>query len=183
MTNIFDQLVFREAPGDEPEPADSTDTGPPDLPADDSGGAPPIEGDEPPDIPEIDDFDPDNPGSEMADDGTDGDGAPLEISEKISVVMNYQLYQRFLTLSNTVANQLSTIRSNNDLIHSVSPKALAVIEPLGKLGDNIRLYLTNNFLDNNYSRNLLFYNKCLNLMKLLEDIFARELGRGKPDTR
>lgn len=177
--NIFDQLVFSEAPGDEPEPAE---TGPPDLPADDPTGEPPA-GDDPPEIPETDDFGPDGSGDELPDDDPTGDEAPLEISEKISVVMNYQLYQRFLTLSNTVANQLSTIRSNNDLIHSVSPKALAVIEPLGKLGDNIRLYLTNNFLDNNYSRNLLFYNKCLNLMKLLEDIFARELSRGKPDTR
>lgn len=178
-SNIFEQLVFSEAPGDEPEPVE---TGPPDLPAEDLAGEAPT-GDEPPEIPEVDDFGTGDPGDELLDDGSTDGEAPLEISEKISVVMNYQLYQRFLTLSNTVSNQLSTIRSNNDLIHSVSPKALAVIEPLGKLGDNIRLYLTNNFLDNNYSRNLLFYNKCLNLMKLLEDIFARELSRGKPDAR
>lgn len=178
--NLFEQLIFSEAPEDEPVPSD---TGPPDIPDDqppelDVGGE-----DQPPELADDagDDF-----GMDGVDDqvGEDGEGeAPVEISEKISTAMNYRLYQRFLTLSNTVSGQLTTIKSNSDLVHSTSPKAMAVIEPLGKLGENIRLYLINNFLDSNYSQNLLFYNKCLNLLKLLNDIFSSELGKAKPESR
>lgn len=169
--SLFESTLFSEAPEDEPE---APGPGPPDIP--DMEAPVDADGDDlPPDLPEMD-FD-ENEASGAEDEG--GDEAPLEISDKISVVMNYRLYQRFLTLANTVANQISTIKGNSDVIHSVSPGSLGIIEPLGKLGENIRLYLTNNFLTNNYSRNLLFYNKCLNLLKMLDDIFSKEIRKGK----
>ena len=45
-----------------------------------------------------------------------------------------------------------------------------LVEFVKRLDENIRLYLKNSFINENYSKNLLFFNKCLNLLKLLNDI-------------
>lgn len=187
--NPFNWLLFTEAEGDEdgapPDIGSGGDTagdypgttdpgGPPDI--DTPDGTPDIGGDEPPELEGFGDMPgySDDPGA-----GEQQDENPPVLGEKISLIMNKNLYQRFLTLLNTVDNQIDSIRSNSEIIYSVSPEALETTKPLCKLAENIRLYLTNHFLDNNYSKNLLFYNMCLNQMKLLDDIFFRELRRGK----
>jgi hypothetical protein len=169
-------MNYNEAPGDEETP--------PDLPEDDAGGAPettegpPVEDTGPPDLGGDDLGDQDFGGDESS---GDEELVEPEISEKLSTVMNATLYQRFLTLHNTIDNQLTSLKGSNDVIYAVSPKALEAIEPLSKLGENIGLYLSHNFLDSNYSKNLLFYNKCLNLLNMLNAIFSRELKRGKSE--
>jgi hypothetical protein len=173
MKSLFEQVIFREAPEDETPPADAmpADDAPPDT-----GGGAGGDLDAPPDIDDAGFGD--DAGDELGGD-SEGEEEEVEISEKISLVMNANLYQRFLTLLNTVTNQLASLKGGNDIIYAFSPKALETIEPLGKLGDNIRLYLSHNFLDSNYSKNLLFYNKCLNLLKLLNETFSSELKKGK----
>jgi len=168
-------VLFTEADDDPPDI--------PDVQSDDTG-----DNEEPPDVPDMG-FDDTGGGSEgnegdFGDFGDDNDSTNEEeeepiVSEKISLIMNHQLYQRFLTLLNTVQNQLTSMKGNNDVIYAMSPKALEQVEPLSRLAENIRLYLSNNFLETNYSKNLLFYNRCLNLLNILNKIFSAELRAGK----
>lgn len=192
-SNIFERFLF-EAPEDD-IPPDMVDNGPPDVP----DGA---ENDEPPDLPEdnlggddtgVSDDMPDMPdefGEEdfndegMSDDMPDEDGSNdnnlqnLGLDDKISAIMNMNLYQRFLTLLNTIGNQLTMIKNNSDILYTLSNDSLDTVESLKKLDENIRLYLKNSFLNENYSKNLLFFNKCLNLLKLLNDVFESNINKG-----
>lgn len=182
MNNIDKFLsVLYEAPGDA-GPPDIADEGPPDLP-DDGGAA------APPDIPDMgmgDDLgamgDPNDPMAGFGDpDQEQQEQDPnqkMELDEKISAIMNQQLYQRFLALLNTLTNQLSSIKNNSDILFSVSKESIDLVDQLKKLDENIRLYLKNSFLHENYSKNLLFFNKCLNLLKLLNDEFDRVIQKG-----
>ena len=88
------------------------------------------------------------------------------------------LYQRYLTLLNTNGSQLTMIKNNSDILFTLSKDSLSIVEKLKKLDENIRLYLKNSFLHENYSKNLLFFNKCLNLLKILNDIFDKEVRKG-----
>ena len=201
--SIFEQFLY-EAPGDDPPDVAATDNNsggdtttdsPPDMPEE----APP-EDNGPPDM--GDDFSGDNFGDDsppemggdegLGDDmGFDDEGSDegdesensennnnLELDEKISSILNMNLYQRFLTLLNTIGSQLTMIKNNSDILFTLSKDSLSIIEKLKKLDENIRLYLKNSFLHENYSKNLLFFNKCLNLLKLLNDIFDKEVRKG-----
>jgi hypothetical protein len=190
--NIFERFLF-EAPGDEvppdmvdnapevPEGAEN-DPAPPDLPdaPDMDSGGEGISDDAPPDMPE-----------EFADDEFTGDDQPMEEPEdpnnklqnigldgKISAIMNQNLYQRYLALLNNIGGQLTMIKNNSDILYTLSSDSLSIIDSLKKLDENIRLYLKNYFINENYSKNLLFFNKCLNLLKLLNDVFDSDIKKG-----
>lgn len=189
--NIFEQFLF-EAPGDD-TPPDMVDNGPPDvpdgaentepppdMPDENLGGGDMVPDDGPPDMP--DEFGEDEFGT--GDMGTDETQNPdeqlqsLGLDEKISAIMNMNLYQRYLTLLNTIGNQLTMIKNNSDILHTLSAESLDIVDSLKKLDENIRLYLKNSFLNENYSKNLLFFNKCLNLLKLLNDVFDSNVKKG-----
>lgn len=191
---LFDRVMF-EAPEDSPDvPSESNDT-PPDMPS------APQESNE--SLPDLSEDNNDPPPDMMEDDGGDGSQPPdieddyedeeaflddeseedpasgnLRFDEKISAIMNMNLYQRFLSLLNTIGSQVSTIKRNSDMLYTISNNSLDIIESLKKLDENIRLYLSNYFLNENYSKNLLFFNKCLNLLKLLNTVFEKNIQKG-----
>jgi len=181
--SLFERVMF-EAPGDPPPdipdeaPPDTPegDAAPPDIPdvTDDPGGD--IGGGDPPDI-NMDDMGSDSGGfGDTSEEGEEEQDVGLD--EKISTVMNQNLYQRFLSLLNKIGHQLSMIKNNSDMLYTLSNESLEVIGSLKKLDENIRLYITNSFMNENYSKNLLFFNKCLNLLKLLNDIFEKNIQKG-----
>ena len=184
---LFEQYLT-EAPGDEDTPPDVT--GPPDMPDDATN-------DPPPDIPDddttTDDTTDDGPPPDMGDDdsmddfGTDdtepnedeeGSSKKLGLDEKVSAIMNMNLYQRFMTMLTKITTQIGAMKNNMDVLHAITPEVIEVMESLSRLEENIRLYLKNNFTTENYSKNLLFFNKCLNLMKLLNDSFDKAIRKG-----
>lgn len=186
--DLFQQSLFLEAPGDEGEA--STDAQPTDPPTDDA----------PPDIPDTvgtesdNDAPPDMPDEDPSDDGLGDTGfddgqqqeeedpnKTMKLDAKVSTVMNVNLYQRYLTLLNTINTQLSMIKNNGDMIYTLSDQTSSIIASLKKLDENVRLYMSNIFLEENYSRNLLFFNKCLNLLKLLNDSFDASIQKGIKD--
>lgn len=186
--DLFQQSLFLEAPGDEGEA--STDAQPTDPPADD---APPdipddvgteSDNDTPPDMPDEDPSD-DGLGDTGFDDGQQQEeedpNKTMKLDAKVSTVMNVNLYQRYLTLLNTINTQLSMIKNNGDMIYTLSDQTSSIIASLKKLDENVRLYMSNIFLEENYSRNLLFFNKCLNLLKLLNDSFDASIQKGIKD--
>lgn len=186
--DLFQQSLFLEAPGDEGEastdaqPADPpADDAPPDIP-DDAGTE--SDNDAPPDMPEEDPSD-EGLGDTGFDDGQQQEeedpNKTMKLDAKVSTVMNVNLYQRYLTLLNTINTQLSMIKNNGDMIYTLSDQTSSIIASLKKLDENIRLYLSNIFLEENYSRNLLFFNKCLNLLKLLNDSFDASIQKGIKD--
>ena len=180
MKSLFERVLF-EADGDTNPDVDNNNTGPPDI-GEDNVNVDPIEDistDTPPDIGE-DYSNIDNLGDDGSiDPNSIGDNeVNLDLDEKISNVMNANLYQRFLTLIGTISDQLSVLKDNNDIIYSSAPKSLGIIESLKKLKENINLYLAYYFINNNYSKNLLFFNKCLNLLNLLNKNFEKKLKQG-----
>ena len=46
-----------------------------------------------------------------------------------------------------------------------------------KLSENVEEYMSNYFMNENYSKNLLFFNKCINLYNLLQQNFDKEIKR------
>lgn len=194
--SMFEKYLF-EAPGEDPpdvqpdvpsegesSPPDMTDdTGsgsdPPDM--SDAGGAISADDDGPPDMGGDEGFD-DGSGfddTSSSEEGSDGNtDNNLGLDEKISAIMNMNLYQRFLSLLNTIAGQLTMLRNNSDILYTLSSDTIDTVESLKKLDENIRLYLKNSFLNENYSKNLLFFNKCLNLLKLLNDVFDKNIKKG-----
>jgi hypothetical protein len=180
--NIFEKVILEadEAPPDigGAEPQDTAPDiaeDPPDLSVDTNDNMPEVGFDDTP--PEVDnddnveDFDMDSEDNEE-------DPQNLQLDEKISAIMNMNLYQRFLTLLNKIGTQLAMIKNNSDILSVLSTELLDIIESLKKLDENIRLYLNNYFINENYSSNLLFYNKCINLLKLLNDIFDKNINKG-----
>ena len=181
--NIFEKFLF-EAPEDE-VPPDMVDSTPPEVPDGAENEAPPPDmpdiedsmasGDEPPDMP--DEFGTDDFANDDADlTGMDTPEDPLQdlgLDDKVSAIMNMNLYQRYLALLNTIGGQLTMIKNNSDILYTLSSDSLDILDSLKKLDENIRLYLKNYFLNENYSKNLLFFNKCLNLLKFLITILRR----------
>lgn len=189
--SMFEKFLY-EAPGDDPPDAPPADS-PPDVPAEAPADS------DPPDIPDdagadiADDGPPDMPpdgedgfgdeggfGDEEVGNGGEGNENPedLGLDDKVSAIMNMNLYQRFLSLMNTIGAQLTMLRNNGDVLYTLSSSSLDTVESLKKLDENIRLYLKNTFLNENYSKNLLFFNKCLNLLKLLNDVFDKNIKKG-----
>lgn len=192
--DLFQKFLY-EAPGDDPPPdiggdVQEADTGPPDLgseevPTDESppdmdgldadmGGD--FGGDSPPDIGDFGDGEFDDGESQNPDD-------TMELDEKISAIMNQRLYQEFLSLLNTITTQISSVKENTDILRSISPDSLDIVKGLKKLDENLHLYLKNNFMYADYSKNLLFFNECLNLLKLLNNIFDRDIHKGIKDIK
>lgn len=191
MKNDFFNKYLFEAPEDDqaPDVAAANTSAAPDVPDE----APPADDESPPDMVDDDggseEMPPDisdDAGGEFDDSGFEddpGDGSEetdknLGLDEKISAIMNMNLYQRYLSLLNQIASQLSMMKNNTDILHTISPESIDVIDSLKKLDENIRLYIKNTFLNENYSKNLLFFNKCLNLLKLLNDVFDTNIKKG-----
>ena len=191
--SLFNRL-FMEAPDDPPDITGETteevppDNPPPDATEEDTLDTPPDEGggdmsdDAPPDIDSGEDpFGSDDPtiGTEEDQEGTAD--AP-NVSEKISIIMNRGLFQKFLTLLNTIGLQISSIKSNSDILFSLSTDTIDILKALEKLDENIRLYLSNQFEEENYSSNLLFFNKCVNLLTLLNEDLDKGISKGTAAT-
>lgn len=194
--SLFEKsLLLYEAPGDPP----------PDMPADDAGGA--TVPDSPPDLETPDDTGPpdlqepvggDDPIGEAPPDDFGGDdefgggggfdepeggddqqqGQELQLDDKVSSILNMNLYQSFLSLLNTIGNQIALISSNSDTLYILSKDISDTMGVLKKLDENIRLYLNNYFEIENYSNNLLFYHKCINLLNISKEIFAKSTKKG-----
>ena len=202
MDDIKFFMSFMEA-DDPPDAAMAADNSPPpDVPEDNGGGTAP---DDMPDMGDDTGGPPDFGGdAESMDDGGDGsppdfgddeggfgdeDGAtdeeggedqkePMDLDDKVSAIMNANLYTRFLTMLTNIEAQMSQMKSNADIVYTLSPDASDMYNKYKQLDDNIRLYLNNSFIDENYSKNLLFFNKCLNLLKLLNDSFSLYVNKG-----
>ena len=101
----------------------------------------------------------------------------MKFDDKISNVMNMNLYQRFLNMLNSITSQVNTIKDNADIINALTKDASDLVPSLQKLDENIRLYLSNFFLNENYSKNLLFFNKCLNEYNLHREFFTKEIKK------
>lgn len=124
----------------------------------------------------------DFPEDESFDDGgvdeqNDGN-MDLGIDDKVSAIMNMNLYQRFISLLTSIGTQITSIKNNSDVLYTLSKDSVDIVQSLKNLDENIRLYLKNTFINENYSKNLLFFNKCLNLLKLLNDIFDKNVRKG-----
>lgn len=202
MDDIKFFMSFMEA-DDPPDAAMAADNSPPpDVPEDNGGGTAP---DDMPDMGDDAGSPPDFGGDDtLMDDGGDGsppdfgddeggfgdeDGAtdeeggedqkePMDLDDKVSAIMNANLYTRFLTMLTNIEAQMSQMKSNADIVYTLSPDASEMYNKYKQLDDNIRLYLNNSFIDENYSKNLLFFNKCLNLLKLLNDSFSLYVNKG-----
>lgn len=183
MENLFEKFLF-EAPDD--DPPDIAETGPPDMPdvaADepsnsDTGN---IQGDDPPDDMGGEDFgDGDFGDMDGNGDGTDNTNPneELQLDDKVSAIMNRSLYQRFLSLLNSLTSQITMIKNNGDILYALSPNSSDMLTSLNKLEENIRLYLKNTFIHEDYSKNRLFFDECINLLKLLNITFDKDIKKG-----
>lgn len=168
-----------------PPTAPPTNDPPPDMPddppPDDTGadiGDQPMEGDDdaPPDLDGM--GDPEDFGDPGEEPPEEDQGSELELDEKISTIMNQNLYQRYLVLLNEIGTQLSGIKNNSDALYTLYPEYSENIAELKKLEENVRLYIKNSFIKENYSKNLLFFNKCINLLKMLNDDFNKNIRKG-----
>ncbi len=197
--DFFKQFLY-EAPGDDPPPdMIQQDNGgsspPPDIPEDNSQEFNMNDSD-PPDLPEqsnnTDDMYQDPPDMDdsdfnndefmdMDDDNGSNKTEDLGLDKKISAVMNQELYQRYLSLLGNVTSQISQMKDNSDILYSITTECTNIIDRLSNLESSIKLYLKNNFINENYSKNLLFFNKCLNLLNLINEIFDNETKKGIKD--
>lgn len=184
--SLFEQWMF-EAPGDDPAPDVPSDT--PDVPADDApaandppdlGGGDDLGGDMPddggpPDLGGDDDFGGDDFGDDniIPEEGAEDMG----LSEKISSILNLDLYQSYLELISQIGSQLSSIKNNWDLLYAITPDVENVSKRLKDLDENIRLYIDNYYLNEKYEKNRLFYNKCKNLANLINQDFNSMISK------
>lgn len=107
----------------------------------------------------------------------ENDPKNMKFDDKISNVMNMNLYQRFLSMLNSISSQVNTIKDNADIIGALTKNASELLPGLQKLDENIRIYLSDFFVSENYSKNLLFFNKCLNEYNLHREIFTKEIKK------
>lgn len=189
--DFFKQFLY-EAPGDDPPDIDAPEPAGGDPPPDIGGDDAPADAG-PPDLDDGGDAGTDDAPPDLGDDGgfdaggddfggDDGDGENPEeemmLDDKISAIMNMHLYQRFLELLSTLNNQISSVKNNADVLYSVAPDSTEYQQQLTKLDDNIHAYLDHYFTRNDYSKNLLFFNKCLNLLALLNQSFDDAVKKG-----
>lgn len=190
--SLFEQWMF-EAPGDETTPDEpaatdqapdippentSSDT-PPDLDMSDTSSdadLPADEGDDlPPDL-EDGDF---NMDEDMGEDiPEENPTADMHIDDKVSSILNLNLYQQYTALLSQVSVQINSINKNTDLLYAITKDTESILSALRKLEENMRLYVDNNFSNERYEKNLLFYNKCKNLNKFLNDKFDSIIHKG-----
>ena len=181
--NLFEKYMFEaddDPPADlQPEAPSSSppDSEPPDLgsstPENQTGGAETPDEAPPDDLGGDEGFPPD-----QGEGGEEGKEEELGLDDKISAIMNNSLYQQCLSLLNEIGSQVSSIKNNSDIFQVLSSEVIEIITHLKKLDENIRIYLDRSFISENYSKNLLFYNKCLNLFKLLNDSFEKQVQKG-----
>lgn len=113
-----------------------------------------------------------------SDDGSgEGEKKELSVGEKISNVLNGKLYQRYLALLNRIENQILTIKNNLDIFNILFENDNSIINILKKLSENIRIYINEKFIKENYSNNKLFFNKCINLYKMTNDELVKLMKR------
>lgn len=180
--SLFEQWMF-EAPGDDPNVApDSTPDAPateapPDTSAD---NAPPDIGEDAP----ADDGPPDI-SDDSFDDGGLEDAPPEEdaaknmnLSDKVSSILSAGLYQNYLELISQIGSQMASIKSNSDILYALTDDMEAIVNSLRKLDENIRLYIDTFYINKRYEENLLFYNKCKNLSRLINDKFDQAIHKG-----
>lgn len=164
--------------GDDLSNEQGSDDMPPDLNMDDTGG----------------DFDDTSFGDEGMDDagfGEDESGEGddsnnqednpdnMNLPEKVSAIMNNQLYQRYLSMLNSVGTQISQMTDNGDVLFSLMKDGYSeLLNKFKKLDENIKLWMKNNFINSDYSKNLLFFNMCLNLQSLLNESFNKKIKKG-----
>lgn len=188
--DLFSSFLF-EAPDDPPDIAEEPvdDTGPPDMPEEttDPPDMPDVEEDPPPptdtgDADLNDNFDDGSTDDGDGNDNKDSNGSekePKELDEKISAIMNAELYPQFLTMLNAINSQISLIKNNNDTLYLLAPDSLVgTLASLKRLDENVRIYLNNIFNRENYSKNLLFFNMCKNLLKVLSNNFGQKVRKG-----
>ena len=168
-----------DAGGAPPADAPPADDGPPDMPTDLGGGG--DMGGETDDMPPgMDDFGggDDSSGDTSSGGGEEGNKKEPTFAEKISNILNSKLYQRFISLLNRIENQLLSIKNNFDIFNIICSESTDHIDILKKLSENIRLYINEYFINESYSKNLLFFNKCLNLYKLTNDELIKVVKHG-----
>lgn len=190
MKSFFEKVFFEadDAPPDmagaspptgdisEPPPSPGGDAAP-DMGGTDEFGMEDPNGGGPPDIEEPgEDFGGEG-GGENSEENSEDDPANMKFDDKISNVMNMNLYQRFLNMLNSITSQVNTIKDNTDIFNALTKDASDLVPSLQKLDENIRLYLSNFFLNENYSKNLLFFNKCLNEYNLHRELFTKEIKK------
>lgn len=201
---LFELSLFQEAPDDTPPdmaqgeasttpdaPNDITEPdAPPDLPDDIGQDQPSMEdtNDGPPDLDA--DLGGDSFGGGDEDGGGDdayGDEQPenseqdvnhMPLDAKVSALMNMNLYQSFLTMLNTINTQMTSMKNASDMIYAISPDSIKMSDSLKRLAENIQIFLDKLFSNQSYSKNLFFYHKCLNLLKLLNDQFSKDVKAG-----
>lgn len=189
-STMFDRIFMEadDAPPDMPAetqdaPADMGGNDPPDMGVEDqSGDAPDDMGggmEDPPDLSDDGggDFSDDNGMDDESNNDSDNSNN-IEFDEKISRIMNMNLYQRYLALLNNINGQLTMLKDNSDVLYAVSEDSLDIISALKKLDENVRLYLKDYFIQENFSKNRLFFDKCLNLLNLLNEIFQKKIEKG-----
>lgn len=194
--NLFEKYLV-EAPGDENTP--DTDTGPPDLPdepnnSEDMDNNPPDLGDEgqedisndfndePPDLGGDDgteDFNDDSFGDEEVQDPNQN----MQLDEKIRAIMNENLYSSYLKLLNEISGQLANIRANNDIFRTLYDDSDDIVGELSRLEENMRVYINKKYINQDFGANRLFYDKCLNLLKILNTIFDKKIRKGIKETK
>lgn len=194
--NIFEQFMF-EAPDDDPGADVTSDESPA---SDDAGAVPPDDNGDTDAAPDIDDTTPDDGMGDIDDTGGDDDAPPdidddtdsgddytgdeeapqknMHLNDKVSAILNVNLYQTFLNLLDSINSHVTVLDDNRDMFTSLSKDAMEIVPALKKLDDNIRLYLDNTFVNERYEKNLLFFNKCLNLFNLLDDKFSDQISKG-----
>lgn len=185
--SLFEQWMF-EAPGDDPPveetPApDMPDEAPPmdDTPPDMDVGDP--ADDTPMDVGGGDDLPPDLGNDDSFGDFEDlpadeEEKSPAGLSDKVSSILNLNLYQSYMGLLSQLESNISSIKHNSDLLYSLNKDIELVVNDFKRLSENLRLYIDNSFTNERYEKNLLFYNKCKNLNKLLNDKFDSIVHKG-----
>lgn len=183
--SLFEQWMF-EAPGDDPAPdvpaepigapdmpEDTTPANdPPDLGGDDAGIDIPPDfsgeegGDEPPEFGDEGDDTFDDTGEDQEQDINN-----MGLDDKVSAVLNLNLYQSYLELLTQIGTQITSMKNNSELLYAITPDIKEIVKSIKTLDENIRLYIDNKYMNERYESNLLFYNKCKNLNKLLNDKF------------
>ena len=187
--NIFWQVMF-EAEGDEQQEAapEETSEDPPDIGGDeyasDDGGAdanvdnsdapPDMGGDE---FSSDDSFGDEDGSDDSGEEKETEDSAPVGLDNKVSAILNAGLYKKNLALLSELTLKRNTIKDNIDVIRTLDPDAMEISENLQRLEDNIREYNDHTFLDENYSKNRLFYDKCLNMYNLLCQRFRDQMAK------
>lgn len=182
--NLFYRILM-EAPEDEGNPPEiSDDVGAiDDAPPDADNTATPVEA--PPDI-GGDDFGSNDMESDMDLGGNEeekpSEDEPQGLDNKVSAVLNSGLYKKTLTLLSEITKKKETIKDNIDIIRTLDPDSVIIQEQLERLEDNIRDYNEHHFLSENYSKNLLFYTKCLNLYNQIVLQFSEKINKAIKDS-